>query len=306
MNKNLLKKIIFRSLGAVLAAIIALIAFLPLQRAQEKNTNWMKALNDATPLNQLTIPGTHDSGALYSFGDVFGKCQTLNVGEQLRIGVRFFDIRLQLVNDELNVVHAFVDQKTTFLQILNEMVEFLQNNPEEFLLVSFKEDADAQGSTVDFCKTLEEMLLNNQSVVSGSRTLPETVGEARGKIHVIARYKNATLGLPCSSGWVDDDSFTLSNMYVQDNYNVSGTAEKIEDIFNTFAVANSREHDLVLNYTSCYNSPSFPPVYAGIPAREINGWLMDTLTKTNGPLGTIVCDFITYDLAKIIIERNFI
>ena len=85
-------------IAITLTFLISLLAFLPLGRveADTKGTEWMKELPDNTPLREMSIPGTHDSGALHSIGDVAGKCQDLSIADQLAIGVRFFDIRLQL------------------------------------------------------------------------------------------------------------------------------------------------------------------------------------------------------------------
>lgn len=68
----------------------------------------MKNLDDSLLISDMTIPGTHDSGALHSIFDVAGKCQDLNIKQQLKVGVRFLDIRLRLKNNELEVVHSFV------------------------------------------------------------------------------------------------------------------------------------------------------------------------------------------------------
>lgn len=293
--------------AAALAIVIALsiLAVVPLQRADSDRSDWMAQLDDTAPLHTLTIPGTHDSGALYSFGDVFGKCQTLTVADQLKIGVRFLDIRLQLVGDELKIVHSFVDQKTDFRDTMTDMVTFLREHPTEFLLVSIKEDAAPKRAEADFTERLEEMLLAYPDVVSPATVLPATVGDARGKLHVIARYDGSTVGVPCRNGWKDDASFVLNDMYIQDNYQIGNTGAKFYDILTAFEVASAGEYALVLNYTSCYLSPSFPPVYAGLPAHDIRSWLKESIPLIHEPLGVLVCDFMTSDLADIIIRRNF-
>ena len=120
------KTILLRIASLVLVLTLSLLAVIPLGRAETDRSDWMAALTDSTPLNALSIPGTHDSGALYSFADVSGKCQTLCVADQLTIGVRFLDIRLQLVDDELRVVHSFVDQKTELAELLEDIAAFLR------------------------------------------------------------------------------------------------------------------------------------------------------------------------------------
>ena len=289
----------------LLSIILTLVAVLPMQKGKADRSDWMADLEDDASLNSLTIPGTHDSGALHSLAEISGKCQSLSVEEQLKIGVRFLDIRLQLVDNELKVVHSFVDQLTDFEDVLDDLVAFIRNHEGEFLIVSIKEDASPKRSDRMFADLLEEMLLSYPEI-NTKRALPESVGEARGAIHIVARYKNSTIGLPCYDGWKDDDTFVLGDIYIQDNYRVPNAEEKIADIRSTYSVAMEKNHALVLNFTSCYLETCFPPIYAGLPAHKIN---RDTqkalLNEYDGPLGVLVCDFMTAELADVIIGRNF-
>ena len=301
MNKNMIKHLSL----IMLSIILTLVAVLPMQKGKADRSDWMADLDDDASLNSLTIPGTHDSGALHSLAEISGKCQSLSVEEQLKIGVRFLDIRLQLVDNELKVVHSFVDQLTDFEDVLDDLVAFIRNHEGEFLIVSIKEDASPKRSDRMFADLLEEMLLSYPEI-NTERALPEKVGEARGAIHIVARYKNSTIGLPCYDGWKDDDTFVLGDVYIQDNYRVPNAEEKIADIRSTYSVAMEKNHALVLNFTSCYLETCFPPIYAGLPAHKIN---RDTqkalLNEYDGPLGVLVCDFMTAELADAIIGGNF-
>ena len=78
-------KIILRAAAGILVLALAIFAAIPLQRAEIDRSNWMSLLGQRMPLNAVIIPGTHDSGALYSIADVSGKCQTLTVADQLQI-----------------------------------------------------------------------------------------------------------------------------------------------------------------------------------------------------------------------------
>ena len=290
----------------LLAVLLPLAALLPLQTGDADRSDWMAALDGGAALNSLTIPGTHDSGALHSIADASGKCQSLPIKEQLKIGVRFLDIRLQLVDNKLKVVHSFVDQMTDFEDVLADMAEFIRDNTSEFLIVSIKEDASPKQSDKDFTDVLEGLLLSYPEV-SAARELPATVGAARGGIHILARYYNASLGVPCYSGWYDDTAFEMGGLYIQDNYCVPDTAEKRADIRKTYGVAAGKTYALVLNYTSCYLESCFPPIYAGLPAHDINRDTLKAMTEEyeGGALGVLVCDFITAELADAIIGRNF-
>ena len=302
-----MKKKTAKYLAMLLVSVIAaLAAVIPMQKGETDRSDWMAALDDSTPLNSITIPGTHDSGALHSIAEVSGKCQSLPIKEQLKIGVRFLDIRLRLVDNKLRVVHSFTDQMADFADVLADMTEFIRTSPDELLIVSIKEDASPIRSDADFAKTLEAMLLSCPEV-SPARQLPDTVGAGRGGIHIVARYKNSAIGLPCYDGWRDDGAFVLGDIYVQDNYRVPDTGEKIADIHSTYSIALEKSRSLVLNYTSCYLESCFPPIYAGLPAHDINRDTQKAMSDgyANGPLGVIVCDFVTAELADAIIGRNF-
>ena len=302
-----MKKSIIKYVAFMLASVVlTFLAVIPMQKADSDRSDWMAQLNDDATLNSLTIPGTHDSGALHSIAEISGKCQSLAIKDQLKIGVRFLDIRLQLVGDKLKVVHSFTDQMTDFDDVLVDMVEFIRNNKSEFLIVSIKEDTSPKRATQSFADAVEAMLLS-YAEVSNSTNLPKTVGDARGSIHIVARYKNASIGLPCYDGWEDDAAFALDEIYVQDNYCVANSKEKIADIRNTYSIAQRKEYALVLNYTSCYLETCFPPIYAGLPAHDINRDTQKARSDeyADGPLGVLVCDFITAELANVIIGRNF-
>ena len=166
MNMNIIKHLSL----ILLSIILTLVAVLPMQNGKADRSDWMADLEDDASLNSLTIPGTHDSGALHSIADISGKCQTLTIREQLKIGVRFLDIRLQLVDNKLKVVHSFVDQMTDFEDTLSDMVNFIRNNGSEFLIVSIKEDASPKRSDKEFRAVLEDMLVSNILLPLGSLT----------------------------------------------------------------------------------------------------------------------------------------
>ena len=179
------KKITITSL-IILASIliISLFAFIPFQRSEKHNVPWMKQVDDNIKIVDMSIPGTHDSGATHSLFDVAGKCQDLSIKSQLNIGVRFFDIRLQLVHNDLNIVHSFVDQKLKFDSVLDDFSSYIKENNSEFLIISLKEDADVKNSTVSFEEKLIETLNQHNDVICFDNTLPETLKDARGKIFI--------------------------------------------------------------------------------------------------------------------------
>ncbi len=301
MKRNHILKII----GPVLAAAVTLLALAPMERTVQDHSGWMGRLHDETRLTGMTIPGTHDSGALYSFAGVSGQCQSVSIGQQLKMGVRFLDIRLQLDHDELKIVHSFVDQKQTLRETLEEITAFIRSNPSEFLLVSFKEDNSPKDSTVSFAGRLEEMLGGYADVIVPDAVLPELLGNARGKIFLLSRYDNASIGIPAYHGWQDSASFELGTLYVQDHYEISDISVKQDDILAAVTEAVSSDDRLVLNFTSCYFDHGFPPMSAAASARTINPWLKEFCASAESCCGVFVCDYMTSELADALLERNF-
>jgi 1-phosphatidylinositol phosphodiesterase len=300
MNKNLIKGIF-----SLFLVLVSLFAFLPISGINKNKPDlWMQRLDDDRAVTSLSIPGTHDSGATHSIFDVAGKCQDISISEQLAIGVRFFDLRLKMTDNKFVIVHSFVDQRLTFESVLKDMAGFISSNSSEFLIISIKQEADSVNSTLDFEELLLEYFKEYEELINLSTALPETVGEARGKIHILSRF-SSTIGVSAYYGWIDDDSFLMDDIYVQDNYCVSGSDDKISSINDAFDYALNNEDKLVLNFTSCYYDSGFPPTYAGTAGRDINPWLLERLQGGSGKVGIIVADFITAELSKAIYGRNF-
>ena len=289
--------------GLVLLISITILTIFAFMTINKVNNNvWMKDVDDNKLIYDMSIPGTHDSGATHSIADVAGKCQDSSIEEQLKMGVRFFDLRLQMVNDEFKIVHSFVDQKLYFNVVLKDLTNYIKKYNSEFLIISIKEEESPKNSTKDF----EELLLHNMSiyndVICYDEVLPKTLKEARGKIYIMSRYSQ-TVGIDAYVGWLDSTTFELNDMYIQDYYCVDSVESKKEAIVNTINYVGNK---LVLNFTSCYLDSGFPPLYAGTPAKDIHPWLIDYLNDYDGKVGILITDFMTEKLAKAIYERNSI
>ena len=74
-----MKKIIKYGALVLLSVVLTLVAVLPMQSGEADRSDWMAKLDDNASLNSLTIPGTHDSGALHSLAEISGKCQSLPI-----------------------------------------------------------------------------------------------------------------------------------------------------------------------------------------------------------------------------------
>ena len=61
--------------------------------------DWMSRLSDDLPTSAITIPGTHDSAA-YTLSWPFVQTQKIDIPSQLNAGIRYFDFRCALNDDD--------------------------------------------------------------------------------------------------------------------------------------------------------------------------------------------------------------
>ena len=151
--------------------------------------NWMKNIPDETFLSEINIPGTHDSATRFCQYSYFSRCQELSVFEQLNIGVRFLDLRVEKNGDKLQLVHAaskcFKTASHQGLLLLEDVFSdcraFLKANPSETLIISIKCDhGDTSENTFD---TLFQHYLNEDFWYKENR-IPQLF-EVRGKGEVM-------------------------------------------------------------------------------------------------------------------------
>ncbi|MFI2857668.1 phosphatidylinositol-specific phospholipase C [Paenibacillus sp. JSM ZJ436] len=275
------------------------------------SNNWMGEVNGSLSLSSLTIPGTHDSGALYE--PVYGtaKNQDLTIAQQLSIGVRYLDIRTRHFKNAFEIHHGAVYQQQNFDAVLNTVISFLNSNPTETVIMSVKEEHTAAENTRSFEATFNAYTSKNPGKWLLTDRVP-TLDQARGKIVLLRRFSATQLpkGLDATA-WKENTTFTISNtaanMKIQDYYKVSDKVKKWNDIQSMYNEAkNSNPSWLYINYTSGYKPGIF-----GIPdIRDtkdyVNPKVLDFFTaNTRGRFGISAMDFITSEHASKMIATNF-
>lgn len=282
------------TIACAFSVLILLSAGLGFTGALKQNSNnadystWMKKLDDSTSLRNINMPGSHDTMALYSIGDLAGQCQSLSLEDQLNLGVRFLDIRLKEDKNQLKAVHGFIDQRASFEYITDVVEKFIKDNPSEMIIMSVKEEADPSNSDISFEESLKTYLNNDTYYLNNE--LPNTLGEARGKVVLLSRYSSPSIGIPAYTGWEDSCSFTLPNdIYVQDTYKITSKEQKQDEVVKCF---NESGHALKINFLSAYRTNGFPPSYAPSAANDINPWINEEISKYNDR-GIVLYDFVT-------------
>ena len=293
MNIKRLRIILAASFGGlgILCSVLGFTGALNNRTSSKKYADWLGEIEDSTPLRDVSLPGSHDTMALYSIADLAGQCQTLSLNEQLNLGVRFLDIRLKEDHNSLKAVHGFIDQKASFKDISKTVTSFLDKHPSEFIIMSIKKEADPSNSNISFEQALLKEM-DDSRFLKGQTTLPSTVADIRGKVLILARYEGNSIGIPAYDGWADSTSFALPNgIYVQDTYKIESKEQKQEEIVHCF---NETGHALKINFLSAYRTDGFPPSYAMSAAKDINPWINKEISKYNDR-GVVLYDFISED-----------
>jgi 1-phosphatidylinositol phosphodiesterase len=157
--------------------------------------NWMKEIPDRTPLGLLSIPGTHNAPTHHQAPPSV-RCQAVSPKEQLKNGVRFFDIRVQVPepfdpnSDKLILVHAVFPISLTgskyFRDLYNDIIGFLKEHPSETLILSLKREGTGKGTDEQLSRILKNNYTNPQQWFTEPRV--PTLGEVRGRIVLMRRF----------------------------------------------------------------------------------------------------------------------
>ncbi|MDJ1479452.1 phosphatidylinositol-specific phospholipase C [Cytophagaceae bacterium YF14B1] len=269
--------------------------------------NWMSLVSSSLTLSQLSIPGTHDSGALYEPVSGTAKCQNLTIGNQLTAGIRFLDVRCRHIDNAFAIHHGSIYQNMNFDDVLNACWSFLASNPTETIIMSVKEEYNSSNVSRTFEQTFDSYIQKNPSQWYLGSSVP-ALGSVRGKIVLLRRFSATSTpkGIDATN-WADNTTFTSGILNVQDYYNVSSADQKWTSITNQFnaALAGS-SNTLYLNYTSGYKALIF-----GIPSittvsNSVNPKITTYFTtNTSGRYGIIPMDFADSGRSSLIIATNF-
>lgn len=159
----------------------------------------MKYVDDNKFLDELSIPGTHDSGTCSVDNDTEPqssqvKCQQDYIPTQLLEGIRYFDIRLGK-GDDPGIDHGIfylLKKDGNYLHlsdVIGYFKTFLNENLSEALIMLVSrgnDEATDESITTAFAKVMAD----NPNLFYTSSHVP-TLGEVRGKIVLLRRFRLA-------------------------------------------------------------------------------------------------------------------
>ncbi|XP_038581012.1 1-phosphatidylinositol phosphodiesterase [Micropterus salmoides] len=253
------------------------------------NPSWMASIPDDQLLSEVSMPGTHNTMARY--GGVYAECQTWTLASQLRAGVRFLDIRVRHDKGNLTIHHGVSYQRAHFGQVLEHVAEFLQEYPNETVLMRIREELsetyNIYGAVVDYIHRYAHW-----DLLWHSRLVP-TMGETRGKLIILQDFYGPDLGMRYGSLDIADHWKVPTILHVKEKW------QRVYEHLEAAPAGNKAQ--IFLTYTSGAGVFAYP----GAVAQRINAQLYDYLrnkTDLNQRLGIICMDFPAAPIIQMIID----
>ena len=286
----------------------------------EGSADWMASLPDDARLNELAIPGTHNSAAAFVQMAYFNKCQSKSILKQLEAGFRYLDIRLAVDGDGMKLMHGFTNCRTGAMPwasnlsldlVLEDCYAFLDAHPTETVLFVVKQEHGDE-SVAQFQQVLNGYIQKSPEHWLLTDTIP-SLGEARGRLVLLRRYEDeaglgAEAGIPLlwanQNGYEDLSLNTVREdngsctLWVQDRYEYP-TEEKWTSFTTGMQEAPTGEGNVAIHFLSTKGTAKFGHPYGF--AKDLN----PRLTELDGLSGWIVVDFGSAPLAAHIYQANF-
>ena len=192
------------------------------------NTDWMGALDGDLRVNDLSVPGTHETMAKY--GGDSPECQSMTLSQQLNSGIRAIDIRVKLDgDDEMTIWHSIVYQHA-FLDadVFAVVKAFLEANPTECVFMDIQNEAGAEDKADRFREEMDKLRAKYASVIWKPGSQNPKLKEIRKKIVLIPHWGmpsalKRTIGLDThlNGAQGQDDAAKEADKLIQNRYQFS-------------------------------------------------------------------------------------
>lgn len=287
---------------------------------------WMADIDDNKEVLALNIVGTHDCVTQYVQLPHLSRCQDRSIKEQLDIGIRALDIRVQSRGKRLKMLHGIakafntpnrLSRQMDMADVLEQCYAFLDENPSEAIIFQFKNDSNKE---MEKCF---DNLYNTYIVPDRERWhLGENsplLGGVRGKIILIRRCKKyESRSYPLGTGidfsaWVEQDKAVPEPLIlntsgespmtftVQDRFKYKPEPRWSECILPFLDGMKPFNGAYVINYISTAGGLKGP--YNN--AEYINYRFMEYKLKRGIYYGMIYTDFPSPQLVHKILKTNF-
>ncbi|KAF1826241.1 PLC-like phosphodiesterase [Dissoconium aciculare CBS 342.82] len=285
--------------------------------------DWMRELPGSTPLSYLSIPGTHNTPTCHiALPSV--RCQAVSPATQLRNGIRFFDVRVQIADVPAGSTHdsttaddtaalllvhgafpiALTGRPRTFRVLVDDIQAFLREHPSETVIISIKREGLGKPGTD---AQLARILRRGYLCVNGWYLEPRipSLGEVRGKIVLLRRFaldddqgvnhdgSSAGLGLDADN-WIHNSPSCLSgHVCVQDFCDVlepKSIRKKIEYCCAHFERASAAIGKAALSRDASVSVPLFLNFLTGSNLWNVGCWPERIAARINPVVTAFLCE----------------
>lgn len=210
--------------------------------------NWMEAtlfpsMEDMT-LKDIVIPGSHDAGMSILNGvggqksGTINECNTLtqsmNIENQLKQGLRMFDLRVGVLNNKIYLKHSSSDCMADaigggygekLIDVLNATKSFVEANNSEFIIFTFSHFCPKELPIEDLAKFLVEGLGESNIVNAVDKNLATLkLKDLKGKILLL--FEGAVpSGFPIMTNTMTDQSNAPVN--IKRSYAATNNLQKL-------------------------------------------------------------------------------
>lgn len=279
--------------------------------SQANSNNWLSACSGDITINNLLIPGTHDTMTA-SCQDRYYRTQALSLEEQLQAGVRFLDIRLRKT---LFAAHREWVSDQTVYDIFGTIRQFLLDNSSEFILVRIQNANEAKDDFPDYIQAIKVIpeeyndILYVWEEADNPNPFWPKLDDVRGKVVPLecappVLKANFHAGRIWAANWHNNPLVSLQDLW--DGPNIE---EKIAEIRANITGSLQNDKRIFLNHLSATNGElGFPDAYAEI-INPLSLTLWEEIAKDNkekGYRGVQIYDFIDAELSHSLWKLNFI
>lgn len=271
--------------------------------------SWMKNLDDNLRIGSIkAIPKTHNSCAIKPKSKkmtvpwLWAKCQKYDITQQLNMGVRAFDLRLNPImenqknKNDILISHTIISNYT-LNRVLQEMNTFLEESPDEFIFLFLNSEWEKRFNWDESSLNVLWNIINKYSIIETDINLDTPIKVVRGRI----------IPIPESYILTDKCNGRLNETYVKTNnsWSLTSLSNVKESIYN-FLTANLNVKKLLeiqLNYLPYRGI--IPPMFVSYMT---NKWFLDNvfnLFTTNNNIGFIGVDFINQNVTEAIYTLNY-
>ena len=287
---------------------------------------WMANVSENTPVFTLNLVGTHDCVTRFVQFSHFSKCQDKNIYQQLEMGIRCLDIRVEPKESRLKMVHGIAKAFNTpnhfskqmdMEDVLSHCYRFLKENPTETIVFQFKNDS-CKYQAQSFDNLYHTYIEKNADMWYLENRQPN-MSEVRGKIILIRRCaKSKDKSYPLSAGidfsrWQEQNEILPAPLklnthssdgmvfIVQDRYKYKPKPRWEECIKPFLDSMGEFNGSFIINYLSTAGGLKGP--YNN--SKHINPRFMNYPLNNNYYYGMIYTDFPSDKKKKKVVSTNF-